>query len=125
MLADRSTFFLNPLRRDPVWAFSLRENLCRGGPSRHMRARRLFEAPHAEAPLRRIAMRGGRPLYGAYFQCEPLLEGDAAVPCCVSTSELGYPEKYCVDLREPPRRRADAVTGTTSRRWPGSGAPEI
>ena len=24
-------------------------------------------------------MRGGRPLYGAYFQCEPLLEGDAAV----------------------------------------------
>ena len=80
MLADRSTFFLNPLRRDPVWAFSLRENLCRGGPSRHMRARRLFEAPHAEAPLRRIAMRGGRPLYGAYFQCEPLLEGDAAVP---------------------------------------------
>ena len=62
MLADRSTFFLNPLRRDPVWAFSLRENLCRGGPSRHMRARRLFEAPHAEAPLRRIAMRGGRPL---------------------------------------------------------------
>ena len=80
VLADRSTFFLNPLRRDPVWAFSLRENLCRGGPSRHMRARRLFEAPHAEAPLRRIAMRGGRPLYGAYFQCEPLLEGDAAVP---------------------------------------------
>ena len=117
MLADRSTFFLNPLRRDPVWAFSLRENLCRGGPSRHMRARRLFEAPHAEAPLRRIAMRGGRPLYGAYFQCEPLLEGDAAVPCCVSTSELGYHEKYCVDLREPPRHRADAVTGTTSRRW--------
>ena len=123
VLADRSTFFLNPLRRDPVWAFSLRENLCRGGPSRHMRARRLFEAPHAEAPLRRIAMRGGRPLYGAYFQCEPLLEGDAAVPCCVSTSELGYPEKYCVDLREPPRHRADAVTGTASRRW--RGAPEI
>ncbi len=88
-----------------------------------MRARRLFEAPHAEAPLRRIAMRGGRPLYGAYFQCEPLLEGDAAVPCCVSTSELGYPEKYCVDLREPPRHRADAVTGTASRRW--RGAPEI
>ena len=111
VLADRSTFFLNPLRRDPVWAFSLRENLCRGGPSRHMRARRLFEAPHAEAPLRRIAMRGGRPLYGAYFQCEPLLEGDAAVPCCVSTSELGYPEKYCVDLREPPRHRADVATG--------------
>ena len=27
------------------------------------------------------------------------------------------PEKYCVDLREPPRHRADAVTGPTSRRW--------
>ena len=25
----------------------------------------------------------------------------------------------CVDLREPPRHRADAVTATTSRRWPG------
>ena len=47
-----------------------------------------------------------------------------------STSELGYPEKYCVDLREPPRHRADAATGTTSRRWrgiatPSRGAPEI
>ena len=40
-----------------------------------------------------------------------------------SISELGYPEKYCVDLREPPRHRADAVTGTASRRW--RGAPEI
>ena len=40
-----------------------------------------------------------------------------------STSELGHPEKYCVDLREPPRHRADAATGTTSRRW--RGAPEI
>ena len=26
-----------------------------------------------------------------------------------STSELGYPEIYCRDLREPPRHRADAV----------------
>ena len=26
-----------------------------------------------------------------------------------STSELGYPEKYCVDLREPSRHRTDAV----------------
>ena len=28
------------------------------------------------------------------------------------TSELGYPENYCGDLREPPRHRADAVTST-------------
>ena len=34
-----------------------------------------------------------------------------------STSELGYPEKYCVDLREPPSRR------TASRRW--RAAPKI
>ena len=40
-----------------------------------------------------------------------------------STSELGYPEKYCVDLREPPRHRADAATGTTSRRWRGIATP--
>ena len=29
----------------------------------------------------------------------------------------------CVDLREPPRHRADAVTATTSRRWPGNSTP--
>ena len=42
VMADRSTFFLNPLRaaRKPVWVFSLRENLCAAGPSGHMRARR-------------------------------------------------------------------------------------
>ena len=40
-----------------------------------------------------------------------------------STSELGYPENYCEDLREPPRHRGDAVAETTSRqsRW----APEL
>jgi len=27
---------------------------------------------------------------------------------------------YCGDLRKPPRRRADAATGTTSRRWRGT-----
>ena len=31
-----------------------------------------------------------------------------------STSELGYPEKYCVDLREP-RHRADAATESVGR----------
>ena len=41
-----------------------------------------------------------------------------------STSELGYPEKHRVDLREPPRHRADAATGTTSRRRPGNYAIE-
>ena len=40
-----------------------------------------------------------------------------------STSELGYPEKYFVDLREPPRHRADAVTATASRRWPENSKP--
>ena len=44
-------------------------------------------------------------------------------PVWKSTSELGYPEKYCVDLREPPRHRADAITATTSRRWPGNSTP--
>ncbi len=50
----------------------------------------------------------------------------ALLVCCAvwkSTSELGYPENYCGDLREPPRHRAAAITGTTSRRW--HGAPEI
>ena len=34
-----------------------------------------------------------------------------------------YPEKSCVDLREPPRHRADAAAGTTSRRWRGIATP--
>lgn len=46
VMADRSTFFLNPLRTPPVWVFSLRENLCQAGPSGHMRARRYWERPH-------------------------------------------------------------------------------
>ena len=37
-------------------------------------------------------------------------------PVWKSTSELGY-------LREPPRHRADAATGTTSRRWRGIATP--
>ena len=69
------------------------------------------------------------------------LEAGTAVTSCAvrkSTSELGYPENYCVDLRdlvnlhaielpqlrghrhvdgiESPRHRADAVTGTTPGR---------
>ena len=69
------------------------------------------------------------------------LEAGTAVTSCAvrkSTNELGYPENYCVDLRdlvnlhaielpqlrghrhvdgiESPRHRADAVTGTTPGR---------
>jgi len=40
-----------------------------------------------------------------------------------STSELGFPENYSEDLREPPRHRADEVAETTSRR--SLGAPEL
>ena len=40
-----------------------------------------------------------------------------------STSESGYPEKYCADLREPLRHRTDAVAATPPRRR--RGAPEI
>ena len=45
-------------------------------------------------------------------------------PAWKSTSELGYPEKYCANLLERPHHRADEVTGTASRRWrrkPSSG----
>ena len=38
----------------------------------------------------------------------------SSVVACVETSELGYPEKYCVDLCEPPRHRTDAVAATRS-----------
>ena len=47
-MADRSTFFLNPLRSPPQWTLSLRENLCTAGPSGHMRARRYWEMPHEQ-----------------------------------------------------------------------------
>ena len=45
------------------------------------------------------------------------LEGasSSSSPAWKSTSELGY--------REPPRVQADAVTGTTSRRWPRNSTP--
>ena len=48
-----------------------------------------------------------------------------AEPVWKSTSELGYPEKYCVDLREPPRHRADTVTGKESHRWRGIATPSL
>ena len=55
--------------------------------------------------------------------------GTRSTGCVESNSELGYPEIYCRDLRQPERHRADAgmeatsrhradaVTRTTSRRW--------
>ena len=42
-------------------------------------------------------------------------EPDTSYAVWTSTSELGY--------REPPRHRADAVVGTTSRRWRGTSTP--
>jgi hypothetical protein len=39
------------------------------------------------------------------------------------TGLCGNQEKYCVDVLEPPRHRADAATGTTSRRWRGIATP--
>ena len=75
IMADRSTFFLNPLRRPPMWVYSLRENLCSGGPSGHLRARRFWERPHGDAgqgltyrpfiqllPMRRLAAGRARAL---------------------------------------------------------------
>ena len=68
---------------------------------------------------------GTDPLEVMKFLCKELWFGmfgkqvDKLQTVWKSTSELGYR----VDLREPPRHRADAVTGTTSRRW--RGAPEI
>ena len=50
-------------------------------------------------------------------------EDRQVAPVWKSTSELGYPENYCGDLCEPPRHPADAVTGTTSRRWRGTSTP--
>ena len=43
-------------------------------------------------------------------------------PVWKSSSELGYPGNY-TDLCEPPRHPADAVTATTSRRWPENSTP--
>ena len=65
IMADRSTFFLNPLRRPPMWVYSLRENLCSGGPSGHLRARRFWERPHGDAGQGLTY----RPFIQQYFQC--------------------------------------------------------
>ena len=85
------------------------EGLRRGQVVRAAEARRQLRAVVPDAPVERALERP-----------EPL-EGRG--PVWKSTSELGYPEKYCVDLREPPRHRADVATGTMSRRWRGIATP--
>ena len=86
----------------------------------------------AQQPLGHLVARGGREVVGPLACLDPNgerpvrlgprlgaapREVQRAGPVWKSTSELGYPEKHCVDLREPPRHRADAVTGTTSTAW--------
>ena len=80
----------------------------------------------AQQPLGHLVARGGREVVGPLACLDPNgerpvrlgprlgaapREVQRAGPVWKSTSELGYPEKYCVDLREPPRHRTDAVTG--------------
>ena len=86
MMADRSTFFLNPLRRTPVWAFSLRENKCRAGHG-HMRIRRYHEQPYAT----RFA--GGArwdDYVHRYFQCTPRREGEPYVWAGIDRHDCGF-----------------------------------
>jgi len=76
------------------------------------RARALHDAPN-------VTMDGHNDLPWALHDAydHRLAKFDLREPVWKSTSELRYPEKYCVDLLEPPRNRADAATGTTSHRW--------
>ena len=74
--------------------------------------------PHVRAALGEDAVLRRRGLVvGLPGASDQAYHADAPRAVWKSTSELGYPEKYWMDLREPPRHRADAVTGTTSRRW--------
>ena len=49
-----------------------------------------------------------------------LLRAPPVFSCVEINQCVGYPENYCGDLREPPRHRAAAITGTTSPRWRGA-----
>ena len=49
-----------------------------------------------------------------------LLRAPPVFSCVEINQCVGYPENYFGDLREPPRHRAAAITGTTSRRWRGA-----
>ena len=88
VMADRSTFFLNPLRDPPVWVFSLRENLCEGGPSGHMRARRYWERPHG----RPFDMRAYAPFVKKYFQCESWRAGEPVPWFAIDRHDCGARE---------------------------------
>ena len=92
VMADRSTFFLNPLRasRKPVWVFSLRENLCAAGPSGHMRARRYWETPHDRLLDRPGAARLYRPFVRAYFQCAAPRAGEPVAWLAVDRGDCGF-----------------------------------
>ena len=83
----------------------------------------------AQQPLGHLVARGGREVVGPLACLDPNgerpvrlgprlgaapREVQRAGPVWKSTSELGY---------KPPRHRADAVTGTASRRWRGNTTP--
>ena len=88
VMADRSSFFLNPLREPPKWVFSLRENLCEGGPSGHMRVRRYWEREHG----RRYDHLSYEPFVRKYFQCEPRRPGEPVHWFAVDRHDCGYGE---------------------------------
>ena len=48
-----------------MWVYSPCENLCSGGPSGHLRARRFWERPHGDAGQELTY----RPFIQQYFQC--------------------------------------------------------
>ena len=89
-----------------------------GGGDEGLRCGQVVRAAEARRELRAVVP--DAPVERALERPEPL-EGRG--PVWISTSELGYPEKYCVELREPPRHRADVATGTMSRRWRGIATP--
>ncbi|KAJ1447978.1 hypothetical protein M885DRAFT_540808 [Pelagophyceae sp. CCMP2097] len=104
-MADRSTFFLNPLRAKPVWAWSLRENMCRGGPSAHMRSRRIHEQPRDTFISK--AHNRFAPYLGAYFQCPKDFKPNEPVPwTAVDREDCGFKQcdLYNASLPELGRR---------------------
>ncbi len=91
IMADRSTFFLNPFRR--VWVLSLRENLCSGGPSKHMRARRYFEHAYAHfLPAKQGATTSHKytPFLKSYYQCQATRPNDPVPWFAVDRSDCAF-----------------------------------
>ena len=89
VMADRSTFFINPLRKRPHWIFSLRENLCEGGPSGHMRARRYWEIPHGSWLGERRCCSYQNFLRN-YYQCEEHRAGEPVPWFAIDSSDCGF-----------------------------------